>query len=91
MHLFKPDPAIFAYALREADIPAAQAVFVGDRPDNDIAPARAAGMKTVRFKRGIQYVHYNPADPALTADATVTDVSDLGGAVRRVAGGVEGP
>ena len=40
-------------------------------------------MKTVRFQRGIQYVYYNPTDPALTADATVTDVSELAAAVRR--------
>ena len=86
VHLFKPDPAIFRYGLDQAQIAPAEAIFVGDRPDNDIGPAKAAGMKTVRFQRGIQYVYYNPADPALTADATVTDVSELANAVRRVAG-----
>ncbi|MBV9850034.1 MAG: HAD family hydrolase [Armatimonadetes bacterium] len=86
VHLFKPDPAIFRYALDEAGVAPPQAVFVGDRPDNDIGPAKAAGMRTVRFRRGIQYVHYNPDDPALTADETVTDVSELAAAVRRVAG-----
>ena len=85
VHLFKPDPAIFQYGLKEAGIGAADAVFVGDRPDNDIGPAKAAGMKTVRFKRGVQYPLYNPDDLALTADETVTDVSELAAAVRRVA------
>ena len=42
-------------------------------------------MKTVRFKRGVQYTLYNPTDPALTADETVTDVCGLAAAVRRVA------
>ena len=88
VHLFKPDPTIFQYALHEAGLMPREALFVGDRPDNDIAPAKSVGMRTVRFKRGIQYVHYNPTDPALTADATVTDVSDLAAAVRRVAEGV---
>ncbi len=87
VHLFKPDPAIFRAGLDQAGITGAEAVFVGDRPDNDIGPARAAGMKTVRFKRGIQYTLYNPDDPALLADETVSDVSELAAAVRRVAAG----
>ena len=44
-------------------------------------------MKTVRFKRGLQYVWYNPTDPAQTADATVESVTELAAAVRRVARG----
>ena len=83
VHLFKPDPAIFQYGLTEAKIAPEEAVFVGDRPDNDIGPAKAVGMRTVRFKRGLQYVFYNPDDPALTADETVTGAADLAAAVRR--------
>jgi HAD superfamily hydrolase (TIGR01549 family) len=85
VHLFKPDPAIFLYGLKEAGIMPPEAIFVGDRPDNDIGPAKAAGMKTVRFQRGVQYTLYNPSDPALTADETVMDVADLAAAVRRAA------
>ena len=85
VHLFKPDPAIFRAGLDQARIMPEEAIFVGDRPDNDIGPAKTAGMKTVRFKRGIQYTLYNPSDPALTADETVTDVSELAAAIRRVA------
>ena len=84
--LFKPDPAIFQYGLAAAGITADEAIFVGDRADNDVAPAKALGMKTVRFKRGIHYTLYNPNDPAMIADETVPDVSELAGAVRRVAG-----
>ena len=86
VHLFKPDPAIFRCALDRAGISPSEAVFVGDRPDNDILPAKKLGMKTVRFKRGVQYTLFNPADPAMTADETVTDVAELAAAVRRVAG-----
>jgi HAD superfamily hydrolase (TIGR01509 family) len=85
VHLFKPDPAIFECALREAGLAGAEAIFVGDRPDNDVGPAKAAGMKTVRFRRGMHYVYYNPEDPALIADRTVTDVSQLAETVRQVA------
>lgn len=87
VHLFKPDPAIFQYGLDAAKTTADKVVFVGDRPDNDIGPAKAAGMKTVRFKRGMQYTLYNPTDPALIADETVETVAELAGAVRRVAVG----
>lgn len=85
VHLFKPDPAIFQYALDEAGVIPADALFVGDRPDNDIRPAKALGMKTVRFRRGVQYVHFNPADPAQTADALCETVDELADTVRRVA------
>jgi HAD superfamily hydrolase (TIGR01549 family) len=85
VHLFKPDPAIFRLALEQAQITPDEAVFVGDRPDNDIAPAKALGMRTVRFKRGIQYVYFNPADPAQTADVVVEDVRGLAEAVREAA------
>lgn len=85
VHLFKPDPAIFRYALDQAGAAPEEAVFVGDRPDNDVLPAKSLGMRTVRLKRGVQYTLYNPDDPAMTADETVTTVADLAAAVRRVA------
>lgn len=85
VYLFKPDPAIFQYGLDQAGIAASEAIFVGDRPDNDVQPAKSLGMKTIRFKRGVQYVHFNPADPSMAADETVTQADDLGAAVRRIA------
>lgn len=84
VNLFKPDPAIFEYALAEAGITAPEALFIGDRADNDIRPAKALGMKTVRLRRGNQYALYNPAGAEFQADATVESVADLAAAVRRV-------
>jgi len=43
----KPHPAIFQQALAEAGCAAAEAVFVGDTPDTDMAGAAALGMRTV--------------------------------------------
>ena len=43
----KPDPAIFAEALRRADCAAEEAVFVGDTLAQDIAGANAMGMRSV--------------------------------------------
>lgn len=48
----KPDTAIFRKALSEAGCAAEEAVMVGDRIDNDIAPAKALGMQTVWIRQG---------------------------------------
>ena len=45
--LEKPDPAMFRWALRAAGCRPEEAIMVGDRVDNDIAPARGIGMWTV--------------------------------------------
>ena len=49
----KPDPAIFKCALKQANCTAPNAVMVGDRLDNDIAPANRIGIHTIRLLRGI--------------------------------------
>jgi FMN phosphatase YigB (HAD superfamily) len=48
----KPDLRFFARVVDEADAPADQILYVGDRPDNDIGPAFAAGLRAVRIRRG---------------------------------------
>ncbi len=53
----KPDPAIFQWALSKANCEPENAVMVGDRLDNDIAPANRLGMYTVRLLRGIGAYH----------------------------------
>lgn len=42
----KPDPAIFALALRQLGCAAAEALYVGDSFDKDIVGARGAGWRT---------------------------------------------
>ncbi len=49
----KPDPLIFEKALAMAGCAASQAVMIGDRLDNDIIPAKKAGMQTVWFRSGL--------------------------------------
>ena len=49
-HLFgaaKPDAKIFRHALTLVGAPAERTVFVGDRLDRDIEPAKSIGMRTV--------------------------------------------
>ena len=49
----KPDPAIFVPALEQTGLVAAEALFVGDSPEDDIAGARAAGLWPVLIRRSL--------------------------------------
>ncbi len=72
MRIAKPDPGFFARALALMGEPAPSDVaYVGDRVDNDVLPAAAAGLRAVWIRRGpwgmIQ------ALPGDTAPALVVD------------------
>ncbi len=43
----KPDPRIFRVALERLDVPAEAALFVGDDAEQDVAGARAAGLRAI--------------------------------------------
>jgi putative hydrolase of the HAD superfamily len=68
----KPDPAIFAAALRAAGgVPASEALHVGDDEEADAAGARAAGIPAVLVRR-----HAAPA-PAPVGLRTVRSLAEL--------------
>ena len=48
----KPHPSIFQAALQLLDVPAAEAVMVGDSLGQDVAGALAVGMRAVLVRRG---------------------------------------
>jgi FMN phosphatase YigB (HAD superfamily) len=48
----KPDPGFFAHVVEAAGAPADEILYVGDRVDKDVLPARAAGLHAVRIRRG---------------------------------------
>ena len=48
----KPDPAFFDRVIDAAGEPPESIAYVGDRMDNDVLPARAAGMVAVLLRRG---------------------------------------
>jgi HAD superfamily hydrolase (TIGR01549 family) len=48
----KPSPEFFARVAQLAGAPPANIAYVGDRVDNDVAPAAAAGMLAVFLRRG---------------------------------------
>ncbi len=42
--VWKPEAGFFPHVVEEAGVPAKEIAYVGDRIDNDVLPARAAGM-----------------------------------------------
>src|SRR5690606_38186536 len=73
----KPDPAFFAKAVAVAGEEPARVLYVGDRLDNDVLPARAAGMRTALLRRGPWgFLHATRAEAAL-ADHVIDGLDDL--------------
>ena len=50
--LEKPDPAFFRRVAELVGLPPERIAYVGDRVDNDVEPALAAGMVAVHVRRG---------------------------------------
>ena len=70
----KPDTNLYLHALNSVGCDANRAVMVGDRLDNDIAPADEVGMNTVRILRGFfKYCKKGSVEP----DYTITSLSEL--------------
>lgn len=62
----KPSPEFFARIIAECGCAPGQIAYVGDRLDNDIRPARRAGMVAVLLRRGPWgYIHAAHPDAAL--------------------------
>lgn len=49
----KPDPRYFLFLAQAMKLPTRQLAYIGDRLDNDIAPAAAAGMVAIFIRRGL--------------------------------------
>ncbi len=72
----KPDPAIFVWALNQADCRTQNAVMVGDRMDNDMAPANHLGIHTVRLLRGLGAYH-KPQSADEKPEYTISSLAEL--------------
>ena len=72
----KPAKELFLRALERAGCQPAEAWMIGDRPDNDIAPAKALGMKTVRVRQGLGGMMPVTGED-LRADHTVDSLTEL--------------
>jgi HAD superfamily hydrolase (TIGR01549 family) len=76
----KPDPRAFEAAAEALGAAPVDCIMVGDRVDNDIAPAKALGMAAVLF-RGGRHRRQRPRSAAEEPDAVVTDVLELEAAI----------
>jgi FMN phosphatase YigB (HAD superfamily) len=73
----KPAPAFFAGIVEEAGASPGEIAYVGDRVDNDVVPAAAAGLVAVHIRRGPW--GYGQADwpEASRAHARIDSLSEL--------------
>ena len=72
----KPEPAIFEWALEQADCHPQNVVMVGDRLDNDMAPANRFGIHSVRLLRGLGAYH-KPQSADEKPEYTISSLAEL--------------
>jgi HAD superfamily hydrolase (TIGR01549 family) len=81
----KPDPAFFRALLSAVPRQAGEIVYVGDRVDNDLKPAKTAGMLTAFIRRGPWgYIWEQHSDLPQAADWRITSLAELPGIVAGV-------
>lgn len=79
----KPAPEFFAKVVAVSGREPGEILYVGDRLDNDVLPARAAGMRTALIRRG-PWGHLHAERPqAAEADHVVDDLHALVAALTR--------
>lgn len=55
----KPNPKLFDYCLDMVGVKASEALYIGDRIDMDINPAKKCGIHTIYIHRGGKYDYHN--------------------------------
>jgi putative hydrolase of the HAD superfamily len=80
----KPDLRLYQAALKTAGCKPQEAVMIGDRLDNDIVPAKALGMRTIRLRAFGDYSRREPLGPEEVPDVTVQNVRDIPSAVEEI-------
>ncbi|PKO13536.1 MAG: hypothetical protein CVU39_18610 [Chloroflexi bacterium HGW-Chloroflexi-10] len=81
-HRRKPDPSIFHYAARMANVATSECLYVGDRVERDIKGARKAG-----YGMAVQIEHdfkHGEDDSGPVPDAIITNMSELIALVKNV-------
>lgn len=75
----KPDPRFFALLAERVRMPPAQILYVGDRIDNDLRPARSIGMRTALVRRGPWATILADHPEAADADLRLSSLAELPG------------
>jgi N-acetyl-D-muramate 6-phosphate phosphatase len=84
----KPDPAFFARVAEAAPVvDAAEVVYVGDHRDNDLGPAKAAGMRAAFIRRGPWgYLWADDPKVRALADWSIDSLAELPALIRAANG-----
>lgn len=83
----KPGPEFFRALAGAMPCAPDEAVYVGDRIDNDLKPAKAAGMRTAFIRRGPWgYILEGHPDMAVAADWRLATLAELPGLLGSSAG-----
>ena len=78
----KPDPAFFFAIASRLSLPPEAIAYVGDRVDNDVRPAAAAGMQAIFVRRGPwAWLQAGPG-PVAGAAASIDDLGNIVAVVR---------
>ncbi len=73
----KPSPDFFERIATELDLPPSEIAYVGDRLDNDVLPAKRAGMLAVFIRRG-PWGHIHATWPEVAeADHRIESLAEL--------------
>lgn len=73
----KPDPAFFTRLTEVSGHAGGEIAYVGDRLDNDIAPAAEAGLATVWLRRGPWAYILPPSDASMAPTWQIDSLADL--------------
>jgi HAD superfamily hydrolase (TIGR01662 family) len=79
----KPSAGFFERVASEARCPAASVLYVGDRIDNDVAPAQRAGLSTAFIRRGPWGFIRRDADTEVRCLFVLDDLVELPERIRR--------
>lgn len=74
--LYKPDLNIFKLGLKMFNADPKETLYVGDRLDNDIYPAKKLGMKTIQIKKGFAIVQ-KPKNKDFEPDLVINNLNEL--------------
>ncbi|QIS02328.1 HAD-IA family hydrolase [Nocardia brasiliensis] len=78
----KPATEFFSKVIEAAGRPGDEIIYVGDRIDNDVAPAKLVGMRTAYLRRGPWgWIHRDKNEVADLSDWQISDLTELAGIV----------
>ena len=75
----KPRTEFFERVAAECFLPPSEVAYVGDRLDNDVLPAKAAGLRTIVIRRGPWGTWVAEQGAVGAADALIDSLAELPG------------